>query len=209
MAIKVFISYSWTSDEYISSVLQLAKDLRHDGVDVILDQWDLKTGQDRFQFMEQSIVKADKVLILCDHAYADKANGREGGVGVETAIITPDVYGHSKQEKFIPVAMESFDNLPIYLKSRIAVDMRPGKRKSGYDELLRLIYEKPVHVKPELGEKPRWLDQPTLDTRLNMFAELFDGEDEDIESTPTSSDNTEWYEETAREQMFQEIFGKE
>lgn len=38
---KVFISYSWSSDEL---VLDLAKRLVAHGVDVVLDKWDLKEG---------------------------------------------------------------------------------------------------------------------------------------------------------------------
>ncbi len=160
MAIKVFISYAWTSEEYKSEVCQLASDLRNDEVDVILDQWDLKPGHDRFSFMEQSIEEADKVLILCDKLYAEKANKRNGGVGAETEIITPDVYGHSNQEKFIPVVMDIFDSLPKYLRSRIAVDLSPGNRKRGYEELLRVIYDMPMLEKPPLGKRPGYLEQP-------------------------------------------------
>lgn len=39
---KVFISYSWSSDEL---VLDLAKRLVAHGVDVVLDKWDLKEGK--------------------------------------------------------------------------------------------------------------------------------------------------------------------
>ena len=44
---QVFISYSWTSKEYQKSIISLASRLRHDGVDVKLDVWDLKEGQDK------------------------------------------------------------------------------------------------------------------------------------------------------------------
>ena len=105
---KVFISYSWTSEEYRESVIALATQLCHDGVDVVLDVWDLKTGQDKYVFMEQSVTdpSIDYVLILCDKKYAEKANSRQGGVGDETAIISAKVYGKVSQEKFIPVIME-------------------------------------------------------------------------------------------------------
>lgn len=41
---KVFISYSWSSD---AMVLELAQRLVAHGVDVVLDKWDLKEGQDK------------------------------------------------------------------------------------------------------------------------------------------------------------------
>ena len=42
---KVFISYSWTKSEL---VLQFANRLMSHGVEVVLDKWDLKEGQDKF-----------------------------------------------------------------------------------------------------------------------------------------------------------------
>jgi len=41
LAPKLFISYSWTSPAHEQWVISLATDLRENGVDVILDKWDL------------------------------------------------------------------------------------------------------------------------------------------------------------------------
>lgn len=112
---KVFISYSWSSEEYIKRVLELATRLINDGADVTLDQWDLSPGQDMHVFMEQGIRDADKVLILCDKKYTEKANNRTGGVGTETMIITPEVYAKHSQTKFVPVVMEKNLIMPTYL----------------------------------------------------------------------------------------------
>ena len=102
---KVFISYSWSSD---AMVLELAQRLVAHGVDVVLDKWDLKEGQDKYAFMERSVNDPDitKVLIICDKKYAQKANDRTGGVGDETVIISSEIYGNMNQEKFIPVIAE-------------------------------------------------------------------------------------------------------
>ena len=45
---KVFISYSWSSD---TMALDLAKRLMEHGVEVVIDKWDLKEGQDKYAFM--------------------------------------------------------------------------------------------------------------------------------------------------------------
>lgn len=158
---KVFISYSWTSEDYKATVLQLAEALVGKSVDVILDRWELLPGHDRFAFMEQSIEKADKVLVLCDKKYTEKANARDGGVGTETEIITPDIYGRSNQEKFIPVIMENFESVPIYLRSRLGIDFRDGHRACGFEEILRAIYNKPANAKPPLGRSPEWVEERT------------------------------------------------
>ena len=64
---KVFISYSWSSD---ALVLDLAQRLVSHGVDVVLDKWELKEGNDKYKFMERCVNDADitKVLIICQTA---------------------------------------------------------------------------------------------------------------------------------------------
>lgn len=166
---KVFISYSWSSDWL---VLPLAERLVSHGVDVILDKWDLKEGQDKYTFMEQCVNNPDvtKVLIVCDKKYAEKANNRTGGVGDETVIISSEVYGKMTQEKFIPVIAEHNEDgsacVPTYIKTRIYVDLSdPQRYEDEYEKLLRNIYEKPLYSKPKLGSRPDWIDEE----KTNLF----------------------------------------
>lgn len=120
---QVFISYSWTNQEYQKSIVDLAARLRHDGVDIKLDVWDLKQGQDKYAYMEQCVTNPaiDKVLIMSDRVYAEKADTRKGGVGDETTVISSEVYKNVNQQKFIPVVMERNEDgeafLPAYLNS--------------------------------------------------------------------------------------------
>lgn len=160
---KIFISYSWSSD---ALVLELAQRLVSHGVDVILDKWDLKEGQDKYAFMERCVNEPEitKVLIICDKAYAQKANDRTGGVGDETVIISSEIYGNMKQEKFIPVIAEKDEDgkpyVPTYIKTRIYIDLSDsGRYEEEYEKLLRNIYEKPQFMKPKLGKRPEWLDE--------------------------------------------------
>ncbi len=50
---KIFISYSWTNETHEEWVINLATELRENGVDVILDKWDLKEGHDANAFMKK------------------------------------------------------------------------------------------------------------------------------------------------------------
>ena len=117
--------------------------------------------------MEQCVTdySIDKVLILSDHLYAEKADKRKGGVGNETTIISVEVYEDADQQKFIPVVMERDEKgeacLPQYLKSRIYRDLSGDNYEAEYESLLRTIYEMPAHRKPELGERPKWLSEET------------------------------------------------
>ena len=69
---KVFISYSWAVSD---KVLELAERLMANGVNVVLDKWDLKPGHDKYAFMEQSVndPSVNKVLIICDIMKRQKA----------------------------------------------------------------------------------------------------------------------------------------
>lgn len=166
---QVFISYSWTSKEYQQSIIDLASRMRHDGVDVKLDVWDLKEGQDKYAYMEQCVTNPDidKVLILSDRIYAEKADKRKGGVGDETTIISVEVYGNAEQQKFIPVVMERDNDgkeyLPAYLKTRIFRDLSGIDYEDEYETLLRTIFDKPSHRKPEIGSRPDWLTEEQPD----------------------------------------------
>ncbi len=165
-AIKLFISYSWSSEVHQEWVLNLATELRDNGVDVIIDKWDLRAGQDAYAFMEKMVTDPaiQKVLLICDRRYAEKANARSGGVGTETQIISTEIYNKREQTKFV-VAVTELDEsgqayLPAYYKSRIYVDFSNPKRYSnGLEELLRWIYDKPRYSKPKIGSAPGFLTQ--------------------------------------------------
>ena len=163
---KLFISYSWSNPEHEQRVVDLATELRESGVDVILDKWDLKEGHDAVAFMEQMVTnkKIEKVAMICDETYAAKADGRAGGVGTETQIISKEVYEKQAQEKFVAVVTEKDENgkpyLPTYYKSRIYIDLsEPDRYAENFERLLRWVYDKPLYVKPELGNKPSFLSE--------------------------------------------------
>lgn len=165
---KVFISYSWAVQ---ARVVELAERLVANGIDVVLDVWDLKPGHDKYAFMEQSVndPSVNKVLIICDKTYTTKADARQGGVGDETVIISPEIYGKMNQEKLIPIAFEVDPDgkayIPHYLKSRIYFDLstEDDRYEVEYEKLLRNIYDMPQYKKPALGKKPEWLEPEAID----------------------------------------------
>ena len=179
---KVFMSYSWTSPEHEQWVIDLAERLMSDGIDVVLDKWELTEGQDKYAFMEKMVTDKtiNKVLAVCDKGYAEKADGREGGVGTESQIISREVYEKVDQKKFIPIVTE-FENgeacVPTFFKSRIYIDMSTvEKQNENYERLIRSIYDKPLDKKPALGKPPSYiLDDSRIPSRtlskLYMFKE--------------------------------------
>ena len=162
---KTFVSYSWSSPEHEAWVVKLATELEESGVHVILDKWDLREGADKYAFMEQAVTdpKVRKVVVICDRIYAEKADGRKGGVGTETQIISKEIYEQvnpvDQEQKFVAIIAEKDDErnpyVPTFLKSRIYIDMSdPYLRSENFDQLVRWIYDRPLYKRPERGRAP-------------------------------------------------------
>ena len=88
---RVFISYSHDSQDHKDWVRGLGEYLTHNGIEVLLDQWDVAFGDDLAAFMEKGIRKTDRVIMVCTDAYIGKANNGTGGVGYEKTIATAEI----------------------------------------------------------------------------------------------------------------------
>jgi hypothetical protein len=163
---KLFISYSWSNPAHEQWVIDLANELTESGIHVILDKWDLKEGHNSIAFMEKMVTDSQitKVAMICDEAYALKADDRAGGVGTETQIISREVYENQEQGKFVAIISEKDSEgrayLPTYYKSRIYIDLsEPDNYADNFEKLLRWIYDKPLYTRPEIGKRPSFLDE--------------------------------------------------
>ena len=168
---KVFVSYSWTGKGRAKALADYLK--TECRVDVVIDVYHLKPGQNKFAFMQRIVDDAsiDHVLVLCDRAYRDKANNFEGGVGDEATIISPKIYKDANQTKFIPVVMEKDEQgnpyLPTFVDGRIYFDLsNPRTYDSEVKRIVRHLYDLPSDREPPLGERPKWLDFPSVDTTV-------------------------------------------
>lgn len=157
---KIFISYCW--EQYDEFVVSLATNLLQN-YDVIFDKWDIKHGYNMDFFMENSIRKAEKVFVICEKSYVHKANNRVSGVGIETSIISPNVYRSTSQEKFIPIFLEGIKVKPDYMESIFGIEVNPhvelGHKK--LEEFFSAIEGKSILEKPKF-------DNPTIISKINI-----------------------------------------
>ncbi|MBD9406591.1 TIR domain-containing protein [Acidovorax sp. ACV02] len=165
---RLFISYSWSNPQHEQWVLDLASELVSSGIDVVLDKWDLREGHDAIAFMEKMVTdpSISKVALVCDEVYVTKADGRAGGVGTETQIISAEVYAKQNQDKFVAVIAEKGTDgklfLPTYYKSRIYIDLSESERYAeSFEKLVRWVFDKPLFKKPELGKPPSFITDST------------------------------------------------
>lgn len=135
---SVFITYSWESEQHNAWVSKLATDLSMH-FDVKIDS-KLPLGADLNVFMEQSIVKSDKVLMILTKEYKRRADGRLNGVGYETNVITDNLIENQLTCKFIPIIKEGEkkDVYPYFLGNKKGLDMTSDEK---YEENLSLIVD--------------------------------------------------------------------
>jgi len=153
----VFISYSHDSAEHEAWVLRLATDLRNNGVDATLDQWDLALGQDTAAFMQRGITQSSRVILVCTDVYVGKGQSGSGGVGYERLIVTAELVQNIDTKKFIPVVRNNpgTSKVPSFLGPRLYIDLsNDGEYKAKLEQLLREILGVPSAVKPPLGPNP-------------------------------------------------------
>ena len=123
--IRVFVSYTRTDDAHAAWVKELATFLRANGIEARLDVWYLRPGMDTPQWMSNELDLADRVLLVCDRLYAQKADRRHGGVGWEIRIIQGDLLASQEDnpDKYIPIIVttELDAGTPKFLRGTFAL----------------------------------------------------------------------------------------
>lgn len=177
---RVFVSYSHDSTTHKKWVLEFSTTLRNQGVDAVLDQWDLKPGDDLPHFMESQLEKCDFSLMICTDQYVSKANTGEGGVGYEKMIMTSSLLSKIDSNKVIPIIRQNGTNIrPTFLKSKLYVDFsNDDSIDSSFNDLLRVLLDAPLYKKPKIGtnpyesiESPK-IEPPKLDRTLDGTLEV-------------------------------------
>ncbi len=174
---RVFISYSHDSQEHKDWVLALSTRLVKNGVDILLDQWDVTLGGDLPHFMETGLTASDRVLAICTPAYVAKANTGRGGVGYEKMILTAQLMANITADRIIPVVRcdGGDETVPTFLGSKRYIDFRDdGAFETRYAELLRDIHGERVSPRPPLGANPfKILPPPSIDPRLSFSSNRY------------------------------------
>jgi hypothetical protein len=164
-ATKVFISYSWDSDEHKENVLKLANTLRAVwGIDADIDRyvrakppytpiqgWDI--------WMSDRIEWAEFVLIIFTETYKRRFEGKEEtgkglGVSWEGTIIRNDLYNAQLRDtKFIPVVFSQSDlgYVPLVLNSRDKYVLTDDK---SFTELCYRLRKQNTIIIPEIEGVP-------------------------------------------------------
>jgi hypothetical protein len=171
---RALLSYSWDGPEHPQWVAKFAERLQGEsGVEIIFDRWHLNPGDDKLHFMEQAVAESNFVIVVCTPTYAERANKREGGVGYESVVITAELAEYILTNKFVPVLRKGTwaSSLPIYLKSRMGVNLGDEPyHEDEYERLLRVLHGEPIQP-PPLGSKPDFSTKPALTTKPSAVSD--------------------------------------
>lgn len=173
---RLFISYSHDDEAHKAWVLQLATRLVKNGVDVILDQWDIKLGSDLSAFMERGLTDADRIMAVCSEGYVVKANAGDGGVGYEKTILTSQLMRNVNTHRIIPVIRRNTleEVRPVFLNTRLFVDFRDDALyEVKYGEMLRDIHGISIAPRPPLGPNPFTQAVSAIEPRLSFSLERY------------------------------------
>jgi TIR domain/NACHT domain len=162
-AITVFISYSHDSPEHSQRVLQMANALRAHGVDVELDQYQIRPLLGWPRWCEEQLRPENSafVLVICTKTYRERVEGKtpadEGrGVFWEGGVIYNYLYNEKGNKRFIPVLLTgaSEQDIPVPLQADTRYQPNTFElHDAAYEALYRELTGQPAVIKPPLGEK--------------------------------------------------------
>lgn len=151
--IKVFISYSWDSEEHRSWVKKLVDSLEEiDEITTVWDGYDLDSLVDKNFFMEKGIHDADYVVAVTTAPYKAKADDRNSGVGLETFLTSAlhwEGLTKDKRSKIIGVLREP-DSMPRYLEGHFYLDfVQDAQFPKKFEELVKLLQGRATFERPK------------------------------------------------------------
>lgn len=172
---NIFISYSWDDEDHKKWIKKLADDLISLGHNVLVDQYDLIAGDSITQFMEESITKSDKIIVVLTPTYKIKSVERKGGVGYEQQIISAEIMQGVGRRKFIPILRKGTENsgencaVPTHFKGILLIDfINDNKFDESINILHRAIHDRNGIVKPTIGDrKPIQVKEPKFVFQLD------------------------------------------
>ncbi len=151
---RVYISYSHDSEDHIQWVRDLGERLRADGVDVILDQWELLPGDDIRKCQERWLDESEAVVLVLTPGYSHRMRDPETGVGFEYGLLgLLQVEPATDTPRIIPIVRErSPESFPGWLEARYRLDFQTNQQiETSYPLLLDALFGR--RKAPPLGKR--------------------------------------------------------
>lgn len=126
---RIFISYSWDSEEHKDQVLSFVAFLRDNGFDATCDEaiMQKESAIHLDKMMVNNIQSSNKIIIILTPGYKHKADNNLGGIGKEYGYILSEIT--NKKNKYILVSFKNLNSkvideiTPFGFKSREIIDL--------------------------------------------------------------------------------------
>jgi hypothetical protein len=160
----VFISYVHATDMHKRQVLDFARFLESQGVETVLDRWTTVDRKEWYPWIVRQVTSADRVLAIASGPYRDVFDGpppagKRHGTQAEASVLRELLYTDRATwlPKILPVVLSGHDvdEIPLILQPQGADHYRVADLTVvGAENLLRVLFRKPKHVRPARGTPP-------------------------------------------------------
>jgi hypothetical protein len=144
---KIFVTYAWSNEEFNTKVISFVDFLRKKGFDASLDK---KKSQESVainfnKMMFDGIANSDKVIIVLNKNYKEKADNFLGGVDIEFQIIFEDRKVNPNKYIFVSFGDESLKDIsPLAIGGTEVIDLRKDQNDNNFNVLFSKIKEEQI-----------------------------------------------------------------
>ncbi len=141
---KVYITYSYESDQSMNRIRELSGRLRERGIDCAFNEYVGSPAEDWRQWLERTIADSDFVLVVCTEAYHRRFVGPEQPAKATDASFEAETIRRrlhkswNEKPKFVPLIFEPKDQkwIPEPLRSHLFCDLSTS---DGFENLVRFL----------------------------------------------------------------------
>ncbi|MHA4413303.1 toll/interleukin-1 receptor domain-containing protein [Bacillus cereus] len=153
---RIFVSYSWDSEEHQLWVLELVRKLRSEGYDANFDRGITATSTVNLnQMMVEHMRDDDYIIMILTEKYTVKADGFTGGVGFETILSLPIIQQHLDKLIILtrqPAVLQKV--IPFHLQGINYIDFsNSAEFDNKFEELIYRLQKVPMFDLGPIGEK--------------------------------------------------------
>jgi tetratricopeptide (TPR) repeat protein len=169
-SIRAFICYSQDTELHVGRVLDLARALRANGIDVEVDQFHLDELLDwpRWCRAHISREKSDFVLCICTAEFQRRIDGevppkRGKGLYWEGSLLDDEIYDEKGNRRVVPILLddEPEASIPGFLRGWTFCRLRAFTLGDpGFKHVLRIVTGQARVEKPPLGPVPNLPPEP-------------------------------------------------
>lgn len=151
----VFVSYAWTNNEHDKRIISFVDFLRKRGYDASMDRKKTQeeTSINLNKMMVQGIQDSDKVIVVLNSKYKEKADSFEGGVGMEIGMILEEIKSNPNKFIFVSFGENKISEItPKSIKGREILDLKKDQDDHDFNGLFSKLENKNIIQFSDVGK---------------------------------------------------------